>query len=127
MYLDYTTYLNMGGTLEQSAFNLLERKAETLIKSQAMGQTGERIGKLTELPQAVIDCTFDLIQHLSDNAFDGKTVQSESQSLGGQSESYTYSRLTKEQADLSAEDIIYNAFYGGGIGNLLYRGACNAE
>lgn len=127
MYLDYATYLNMGGTLEQSAFNLLERKAETLIKSQAMGQTGKRIGKLTELPQAVKDCTFDLIQHLSENAFDGKSAQSESQSLGGQSESYTYLKLTKEQADSSADDIIFNAFFGGGIGNLLYWGGKSAQ
>ena len=101
----------MGGTLDNSAFTALDRKAEYLINSQAGGKTGDRIGKLTELPQAVIDCTFDLITHLSTNAFDGSTVASESQSLGGQSESYSYSVLSKEQADSEAEDIIFNYLY----------------
>ena len=126
MYLNYQTYLNMGGTLDNSAFTALDRKAEYLINSQAGGKTGECIGKLTELPQAVIDCTFDIIQHLSANAFDGSTVASESQSLGGQSESYSYSVLSKEQADREAEDIIFNYLYPVKIDgvSILHRGAC---
>ena len=126
MYLDYQTYKNMGGTLDNSAFTALDRKAEYLINSQAGGKTGERIGKLTEIPQAIIDCTFDLITHLSVNAFDGSTVASESQSLGGQSESYSYSVLSKEQADSEAEDIIFNYLYPVKIDgvSILYGGAC---
>ena len=116
----------MGGTLDNSAFTALDRKAEYLINSQAGGKTGERIGKLTEIPQAVIDCTFDLIQHLSANAFDGSTVASESQSLGGQSESYSYSVLSKEQADSEAEDIIFTYLYPVKIDgvSILHRGNC---
>ena len=126
MYLTYQTYQNMGGTLDNSAFTALDRKAEYLINSQAGGKTGERIGKLTELPQAVIDCTFDLIQHLSANAFDGSTVASESQSLGGQSESYSYSVLSKEQADSETEDIIFTYLYPVKIDgvSIWYGGAC---
>lgn len=126
MYLNYQTYQNMGGTLDNSAFTALYRKAEYIINSQAGGKTGERIGKLTELPQAVIDCTFDLINHLSANAFDGSTVASESQSLGGQSESYSYSVLSKEQADSEVEHIIFTYLYPVKIDgvSILHRGAC---
>ena len=126
MYLDYQTYKNMGGTLDNSAFIAIDRKAEYLINSKAGGKTGDRIGKLTELPQAVIDCTYDLIQHLSANAFDGSEVASESQSLGGQSESYSYSLLSKEQADSETENIIFTYLYPVKIDgvSILHRGAC---
>ena len=126
MYLNYQTYKNMGGTLDNSAFIGIDRKAEYLINSQAGGKTGDRIGKLTELPQAVIDCTYDLIQHLSANAFDGSAVASESQSLGGQSESYSYSLLSKEQADSETENIIFTYLYQVKIDgvSILHRGAC---
>lgn len=125
MYLTYEKYKNMGGTLDETAFMPLDRKAEYLINAQGNGKTGERIGKLTELPQAVIDCIYDLIAHLSYNAFDGTTVQSESQSLGGQSESYTYSTMTKSESDETTSDIIYNYLYNIKINgtSILYRGA----
>jgi hypothetical protein len=127
MYLDYDTYLEMGGNLDNSAFTRWERKAEYEINAQAAGKTGTRISKLEETPQAVKDCTFDLIQFLSDNTADGKTVTSESQSSGGVSESYSYNVLGKDQIQAEAESIIYNAFYGGGIGDLLYRGLTNDD
>lgn len=123
MYLDYDEYQSMGGNLDNSAFAQWERKAEYEINAQAAGKTGTRISKLTELPQAVKDCTFDLIQFLSVNADNGdKTVTSESQSSGGVSESYSYNVLDKDQIQAETESIIYNTFFGGGIGDLLYRG-----
>lgn len=122
MYLEYDEYQAMDGTLDNSVFTLWERKAEYEINAQAAGKTGTRISKLTELPQAVKDCTFDLIQFLSANASDGKTVTSESQSSGGVSESYSYNVLDKDRIQAETESIIYNTFFGGGIGHLLYRG-----
>lgn len=124
MYLEYDEYVNMRGTLEQSAFIPLERKARYLINSQAGGQTGERIGKLTELPQAVKDCMFDLISFLYVNSAGEKQISSESQSQGGTSESYSYVTRTDEEITRQCSDIIEQCFYGGGIGGLLYRGAC---
>lgn len=124
MYLEYDEYVNMRGTLEQSAFIPLERKARYLINSQAGGQTGERIGKLTELPQAVKDCMFDIISFLSVNSAGEKQISSESQSQGGASESYSYVTRTDEEITRQCSDIIERCFYGGGIGGLLYRGAC---
>ncbi len=126
MYLTYIEYMSAGGTVSDTAFKTLERKAEYLINSQANGQTGKRISKLAELPQAVKDCVFELIEHMSVNTFDGSAVKSESQSQGGISESYTYSRLTKEEADCAAEDIIYTYLSSvmlNGV-SILYRGAC---
>ena len=120
VYLTYEEYKQMGGTLDDAAFFNAERKARQLINAQASGQTGERIGKLTELPQAVKDCTFDLISLYS--AYPKKQVSSESQSQGGTSESVSYVTKTGEQISAEAEDIIFNCFYGGGIGGLLYRG-----
>ena len=126
MYLDYQTYQNMGGTLDNSAFTALNRKAEYLVNSQAGGKTGERIGKLTELPTAVTDCIFDLIEHLNNNSFNGSNVQSESQSLGGQSESYTYSTMNKSESDEETNNIIFNYLYPIKIKgvSVLYVGAC---
>ena len=74
MYLTYDEFKNMGGTLDETAFKIFNRRAEYLINAQGNGRTGDRIGKLTELPQAVKDCTFELINHLSDNAFDGSDM-----------------------------------------------------
>lgn len=123
MYLDYEEYTAMGGNLGNSAFTQWESKAEYEINAQSAGKTGMRISKLPELPQAVKDCTFDLIQFLSVNADSGnKTVTSESQSSGGVSESYSYNVLDKDQIQAECESIIYNTFFGGGIGHLLYRG-----
>jgi len=122
MYLEYDEYQDMGGTLDMSAFTQWERKAEYEINAQAAGKTGTRISKLSELPQAVKDCTFGLIQFLSANASDSKTVTSESQSSGGVTESISYNVLDKDQIQGECESIIYDAFYGGGVGHLLYRG-----
>lgn len=123
MYLDYETYTNKyNGNLDEAAFTLWERRAEYEINAQAAGKTGTRISKLPELPQAVKDCTFDLIQFLSSNATDSKTITSESQTSGGVSESYSYNVLDKDHIQVETESIIYNTFYGGGIGDLLYRG-----
>jgi hypothetical protein len=121
VYLEYNEYQQMGGVLDASAFTIYSRKAESLINSQASGQTGYRISKLTELPEAIKDCVFDLIECISAN--DGNSrIASESQSSGGVSESVTYNVKDASQVAEQLDDIIYNAFYGSGIGCLLFRG-----
>ena len=127
MYLKYENYVGMGGKKSEIAFSALLRKAERLINAQAGGKTGERLSEMIRtagVPQAVSDCVFDLLIHFEANAFDGANIQSESRSLGGMSESVTYMRLSKDEADAEAVDIIENYFYGAGLGKLLYRGAC---
>lgn len=125
MYLTYDEFVNMGGTLDKAAFNQLNRKSEYLINAQGNGKTGERISLLSPLPQAVKDCTFDLIMHLSENKFDGSKIQSESQSLGGQSESFSYTTLNKSEATEETNNIIFDYLYSVKIDgvSILYLGA----
>ena len=126
MYLDYQTYKNMGGTLDNSAFTTAERKAEYLVNSQAGGKTGERLSEFSTLPQAVKDCVFGLVNHLTE--YGGKMVASESQSLGGQSESVSYVTVSAQEAQEAALDIIYMYLYPlklNGV-SVLYGGAKNA-
>lgn len=109
----------MGGDLDNSAFTVIDRRAEYLINSQAGGKTGLRIRQLSELPQAVIDCTFDLITHLSISV---DNVASESQTLGGQSESKSY--ISKEEINAEAFSIIHSYLYPIEIEgySILYKG-----
>lgn len=123
MLLDYSKYTEMGGTLEESAFNIWERNAEYLVRSQAGGQTGKRIDNLTEVPEAVKDCIYDLISFLSVNPFNEKQITSESQNQGGVSESYSYTAKTDTDISQKCIDIIEQYLYGGGLDFLLYRGA----
>lgn len=133
MHLSYQRYLEMGGGLDSSAFAVFSRRAERLINAQAGGQTGRRIQ--TEInagrgvPCAVSECVFELAEFLSAGAPPpgARQVASESQSLGGQSESVSYVTVTGEQVQAECEEIIYNTLYGGGCGDLLYRGCGGAE
>ena len=128
MYLDYQTYQKMGGTLDNSAFTSLEKRAEYIINAHAGGKTGERIGKLSVLPNEVIDCTYEIVNLLSIAPADGRVVMSESQSLGGQSESYSYSVKSSEQINEEIECAIFVYLYPlkvNGI-SVLYRG-CNED
>ena len=120
MYLEYDEYKKMGGTLDSAAFTVAERKARQLINAQTGGRTGIRIDELAVLPQPVKDCTFDLVSVISERT--ERQVSSESQSQGGVSESVSYVTKTDEQTESECESIIFNNFYGGGIGYLLYRG-----
>lgn len=124
MLLEYTDYRTMGGTLEESAFNIWEKRAEYLVRSQAGGQTGERIDKLTELPEAVKYCIFDLISFLSVNSADDRQISSESQNQGGVSESYSYVTKTDDDISKKCTGIIEQYLYGSGLSYLLYKGAC---
>ncbi len=122
MYLTYDEYTAYGGKSDASAFTEYNRRAEQMVRSQAAGQTGKRIDALEDVPQAVKDCIFDLIQFLSVNAAENRNIVNESQSSDGVTESYSYASKTDEQIAAEGEDIIYNSFFGGGIGELLYRG-----
>lgn len=120
-YLTYNEYITMGGQLDIAAYTSAEREAEYLINSQSAGQTGTRIAALPSIPQPVKDCVFALIEFGSKS---GAQVASESQSQGGSSESVSYVTLTAEQILVEKERIVFDTFFGGGIGSLLYRGAC---
>lgn len=123
MYLSYTEYKAMGGTLDSSAFTSLERKARYLINSQASSRCGNRIASLSELPECIKECVFELISFLSSNSVIDKQIASESQSQGGASESVSYVTKTEAEIEAQGENIIHDFLYGGGCGYLLYKGA----
>lgn len=123
-YLDFATYSNLGGTLSEAAFEALEKRAEYLINSQAAGQTGKRIARLSAVPACVTDCVAELISYMDTNGTPATTkgIASASQSSDGVSESYSYIAKTTDEQNTEMSDIIYTYLYGGGYGNLLYRG-----
>lgn len=123
MYLSYTEYKTMGGTLDSSAFIPLERKARYLINSQASGRCGDRLAYLAELPECIKECIFELISFLSANNVTDKQIASESQSQGGASESVSYVAKTEAEIDARVENTIHDFLYGGNCGYLLYKGA----
>lgn len=126
MYLTYTEYIEMGGTLDNAAFSSAERKADCMINAQCGGRTGERISKLEEIPQAVKDCVYELITLSSAYSSGDKQIASESQSQGGASESYSYVTKKAEEIQTEQRNIIeayLNSVFYKGV-SLLYRGAC---
>ena len=57
MYLDYETYQNMGGTLDESAFNNFEYEAETVVN----WYTFNRLKDEKEYPDELSRCMYRLI------------------------------------------------------------------
>lgn len=120
-YLSFNEYYEMGGVIEPAVFVSLERKARYLINSQAGGRTGIRIAELTEVPECVKECVFELVDMYAST--NDKQIAGESRSQGGVSESVSYSTKTDAQIAELGENIIYNSLCGGGYGDLLYLGA----
>lgn len=57
-YLSYEKYAEMGGTLDEAAFNDLEYEARMYID----WITFERLKKETTIPEAVLECEYHLIK-----------------------------------------------------------------
>lgn len=127
MYLTYDEYKTLGGTLDEAAFNMNESAAEYSINSQAGGKTWRRLSKLDTTPEAVKMCVFRLVGFYNDIGKGSKRIASESQTLGGQSESVSYQSYSSEDSKAETDDIIYTCLYGGGCGWLLYRGVLNDD
>ena len=58
MYLTYEEYLEYGGELDESTFNQLEFKSAKVID----GMTGNRVGAMATVPEAVKRCEYELIR-----------------------------------------------------------------
>ena len=94
MYLTYTDYTTKGGTLDETAFNRLEFKAEKLIDQYTFG----RLTELTTQSEAVQNLVFELIG-LADK--DDAAVTSVSND--GYSESYAAADFT-----IKSDNLIYS-------------------
>lgn len=119
-YLTYEEYLNIGGTLDKTAFDRKITRTCGIIDNATYG----RIESLHGIPKPVKELCRDLVELLVKNE-DAETVQSKSQSAGGVSESITYAVSTKSEQAEQINSIIYdylaNVYTKNGT-SLLYRG-----
>jgi hypothetical protein len=123
-YLTYDEYVEIGGTLDYTAFTRNIDRACGFVDSQ----TFSRIKRMSEIPRMAKACIRDLVEYVANNFSNVKSVTSRSQSAGGVSESESYS--VKSIDDLNSEmlDIVYSYLsselddYGV---PLMYRGASN--
>lgn len=91
IYLTYTEYKEIGGTLEETAFNRNIDRVCALIDNR----TQSRLECFEKIPQIVKVVCADLVDYISTNTVD-KTITSKSQSAGGVSESESYATKTAE-------------------------------
>ena len=96
-YLTYTEYKEIGGTLEETAFNRNIDRACAMIDNR----TQSRLECFEEIPQIVKVVCADLVDYIANNSVDKSVVTSKSQSAGGVSESESYATKTAE--DYSAD------------------------
>lgn len=85
LYLTYDEYIEIGGTLDDTAFNRNIDRACMMIDIR----THSRLEEFEEIPRIVKTVCADLLDYISTNTVD-KAVTSRSQSAGAVSESESY-------------------------------------
>lgn len=96
LYLTFEEYVELGGTLDFTAFTRNIDRACAMIDIRSHS----RLRNFKEIPQIVKVVCADLLDYISTNTVD-KTVTSRSQSAGAVSESESYAIKTAE--DYSAD------------------------
>lgn len=97
IYLTYTEYKEIGGTLEETAFNRNIDRACGVIDNA----THNRIEYMAEVLQRAKALCRDLVEYLTRYSTSDMVVSSRSQSAGGVSESESY--VTKTDVELQAD------------------------
>ena len=97
IYLTYTEYKEIGGTLDETAFNRNIDRACGIIDNA----THNRIECMAEVPQRAKALCRDLVEYLARYSTSDMVVSSRSQSAGGVSESESY--VTKTDVELQAD------------------------
>lgn len=121
-YLTYQEYVELGGTLSQMPFNLLEFNARKQIDIN----TKNRLKGIDEIPQEVKLCVFYLINAIDNfmKATDKGNIASEN--IDGYSVTYADSSIQEviKSKNDEVEDIIMTNLYGVIVNNehLIYRG-----
>lgn len=90
-YLTYEEYAEIGGTLDETAFDRNIDRACAMIDIR----TQSRLEKFGDIPRIVKIVCGDLVSYIANNTVD-KSVTSRSQSAGGVSESESYATKTAE-------------------------------
>lgn len=112
-YLTYAEYKSLGGSLEPTPFNLLEFEARKKIDKR----TQNRLHGVSDIPQDVKLCMFNLINKVEEYAKTINEIQGNkaSESIDGYSVSYITSSSIKEiivSKDKELDGIIYDDLFG---------------
>ena len=84
-YLTYNEYKALGGSLDQTPFNILEFEARRIIDNRNL----KRLQGINQIPQEVKMCMFSLINTINNYANQGQTSKNiSSESVGSYSVSY---------------------------------------
>lgn len=121
-YLTYEEYLNIGGTLDLTAFNRNIDRACGFVDLH----TQSRLQSVLEVSQKSKACVRDLVEYLSNNVSSYKVIASKSQSAGGVSESESYATKSTDEINAEMLNIVYDylAAEKDDFGTpLMYRGA----
>ena len=121
-YLTYEEYLEIGGTLDLTAFNRNIDRACGFVDAHTFG----RLQGVSVVSKKVKACARDLVEYLASNVSRETKVTSKSQSAGGASESESYA--IKSQDEINAEILCIVYDYLSTEKNdhgtpLMYRGA----
>lgn len=99
MYLTYDEYKAYGGNLSNTEFDRFSFRAECEINNA----TFDRCKNLTEIPEEVKRCEYELIEYISKNTQNGSVSSVASFSNDGYSVSYA----NPKDAEKQIQDIIY--------------------
>ena len=121
-YLEYTEYTELGGTLDEAPFNLLEYNARKKIDEKTFG----RLIDLDEIPNEVKLCVYNLINVLNSyTSYEAENKGISSENTDGYSISYQTPQKSIIEAKNSELDDIINTYLSNTIINnipVLYRG-----
>lgn len=92
IYLTYEEYAEIGGTLDETAFNRNIDRACAMIDIR----TQSRLEAFESIPQIVKIVCADLVGYIANNTVEKPIVTSRNQSAGGVSESEIYATKTAE-------------------------------
>jgi hypothetical protein len=92
IYLTYEEYAEIGGTLDETAFDRNIDRACAMIDIR----TQSRLEKFGDIPRIVKIVCADLVSYIANNTVDKSVVTSRSQSAGGVSGSESYATKTAE-------------------------------
>ena len=124
-YLTYDEYKALGGTIDQTPFNLLEFEARRKIDERTFG----RLKNVVKLPQEIKICMFALINSISgySSCISSNNKNIASESIDGYSVSYTTGGTMQEivnSKNVELNDIITTYLFGVIVNNehILYIG-----
>ena len=103
-YLTYDEYIEIGGTLDLTAFKRNIDRACGFVDLH----TQSRLQTVLDVSQRVKACVRDLVEYLANNVSCVKAVTSKSQSAGGVSESESYATKTDDEINAEMLCIVYD-------------------